>query len=814
MEEAAVEVNVSVEQRISVVQQISVELEGVKWHEVMAMNDLHPFSTEVERQQRRREVERTLSHLMPWNDARFSRINVRAARPFDCRSAGDWCRMLDGNLGATARVCIGTATFWCIPALLQLHSGYFSRHLRPVSRFREGADLCAVGFRAAYDWMRLQEPLDANSPPSKLVELLHTAIQLDMGSLEAMCNRYMCTSRFREQAAFEIYIRARPYPALHPQRQMMLQRIGFHFLAMVGGTHYLELPMEDLVTILLQDNLGVNTEVEVLYSVFRWMSARPAERGLMMRRLLECVRFTRLPMSMLCQMWRGFVATALFGDLNLLATFRGDLMIQRRISDAITVVNLRRIYQDRNEFTAACRSKGLAVEAPREWLYDENCPYHQARPRAPYSHVFGIDEFLDYAGLRAQRAQETPRELINLRATLPTSETEEQDDDDDLEQGNRNDLDYVSGELLRLRQNPQESLDRIFPPKMESASEREEEQDDEQPVSLTPEEWDELEELAEFEELESLIAQSEMNESHAARHYSLGIPLPEQALIPIPTSTASLVQSPATSASSSGGALFPTPAPASILFSAVVPQLAHLNLRQAFRDSDDNGTELSEEEMDLNNDLDRNNHDNHNGGNANNDEESNMLLGLELATRIGLHIPAFRPMNLHYPRSHARWLEAGNLIQSAERFSEDYGDVDGEEAEEEEEDEADPEANGEDEEYACPSCYAADLERMCNGQPLAPEVDVGKPEEQQEQVVPLESYLLETEEIIAQLLAKIGEKEEADADGVPAEGVPAEGFPAEDVAGEDVGKVEKDPELSPEESSGDNSILPESEASF
>ncbi|KAH8323181.1 hypothetical protein KR074_008610 [Drosophila pseudoananassae] len=461
-EKVSVEGKVSVEQTASVEEKrpkkylVSQKLKTLKWPEFVALNDRTRFSSEVERQQSLRKLEMALSQLMPWNDAHFSRINVRTPYPSEFRSDADF-RILEGNLCATVRVCIGSATFWCIPALQQLHSGYFSRHLPPVSRFREGTDLCAVGFRAAYDWMRLKKLLDANSQPGKLVELQHTAIQLDIGSLEVMCNRYLCSSQCREQAAFDIYMQAGKFAeVLHPQHQLMLQRIGFDFLAMVGDSSYLDLPVEDLLIILKQDTLGVNTELEVFYSVIRWMAVRPKERSRMIHRLFDCVRFTRMPLKMLHRMWRCSTSPDLEGDLSFRAVWRHDQQVLQRISDAISVVGFRCVYTD-NEFKNACRSSSLAMDTPREWLYDEDCPYHQPRPRAVYPRVIRYDEFINYVTLRAQKARENPRELINLRAILPLSETEEQDDDDDLEQVNREDLDYISADMLRLQKNPRET---------------------------------------------------------------------------------------------------------------------------------------------------------------------------------------------------------------------------------------------------------------------------------------------------------------------------------------------------------------------
>ncbi|KAH8323074.1 hypothetical protein KR074_001164 [Drosophila pseudoananassae] len=670
-EKVSVEGKVSVEQTASVEEKrpkkylVSQKLKTLKWPEFVALNDRTRFSSEVERQQSLRKLEMALSQLMPWNDAHFSRINVRTPYPSEFRSDADF-RILEGNLCATVRVCIGSATFWCIPALQQLHSGYFSRHLPPVSRFREGTDLCAVGFRAAYDWMRLKKLLDANSQPGKLVELQHTAIQLDIGSLEVMCNRYLCSSQCREQAAFDIYMQAGKFAeVLHPQHQLMLQRIGFDFLAMVGDSSYLDLPVEDLLIILKQDTLGVNTELEVFYSVIRWMAVRPKERSRMIHRLFDCVRFTRMPLKMLRHMWRCTTSPDFEGDLSFRAVWRHDPDILQRISEAITVVGYRGVYTE-NEFKNACRSSCLAVEAPREWLYDEDCPYHQPRPRKVYPRMISYDEFLNYVTLRAQKARETPRELINLRAVLPLPEIEEEDDDDDLEQVNREDLDYISADMLR---HPRKTNNSILPPIMESASEREEDPDDE---CLSPEEWNEM--------FEFITAQSE-----------IGAPAPATAPTQLPASTSTdvLFDDPIFDPSD-----LPAPTPASFWL----------------RDRHD--SEALDERM---------------------------LLGEGLSPRVVI------PTNMRYSEA------LSHLLMPICGYNNGVEE----------------EANHGDEDILCRRRYAADLENMCNGQPLAPEVDVGCPEDQQPEVVPFESYLLDTSVIMADILARIGEKEDAEVKEVP-----------------------------------------------
>ncbi|KAH8266986.1 hypothetical protein KR018_008645 [Drosophila ironensis] len=283
-----------------------------------------------------------------------------------------------------------------------------------------------------------------------------------------------------------------PFQALYPQRQLMLQRIGFFFLALVGTPQFLEMPTDDVIMLLQQNNLGVNSEIEVLYSCFRWISARPTQRAVLMRRLVECVRFTRLPLTMLRQLWRGFAIDGRppHNPHCMVTSFHRDTIVQGRISDAITLVSLRRVYTDRDEFKQYCREKGLKVEAPREWMYDEDCPYHQPRPSAPYSHVVTASEFLTYIRQRAQAPREPPRTIPNLRAILPAPDGEEQHSSSSSLSPSGDDISNTGDHIA---------------PAMESASE--------------PDDWEEYGEVGEFLELESINNQSSLDFASSANNY-------------------------------------------------------------------------------------------------------------------------------------------------------------------------------------------------------------------------------------------------------------------------------------------------------
>ncbi|XP_039500020.1 uncharacterized protein LOC120456946 [Drosophila santomea] len=309
-------------------------------------------------------------------------------------------------LGPTTRVFIGTAAFWCTSSLLQFHSNYFECHIRPVNRFREGADLCAVGFKAVYAWMRRQEPLEPSMPPEKLVMLIHTAMQLEMPKLLALCYGLLCTERFREELAFQVYLKALKYPQLEALRKVMLQRIGTAFVAVIGGCDFPCMPLEDVMTMLQQNSLGVNTEMEVLVGIVRWLTVNAHDIARATPPLMDCLRLTLLPLAMLHKFWHRAMAP-LQPNEPFMNFVRGHPMMRARISCAITVAQLQHLYRTRREFLESCRARGFLVDVPREWIYDEECSYHLARPSAPYSHTIRVQIAIDYALRRNERLTES-----------------------------------------------------------------------------------------------------------------------------------------------------------------------------------------------------------------------------------------------------------------------------------------------------------------------------------------------------------------------------------------------------------------------
>ncbi|XP_034654503.1 uncharacterized protein LOC117892393 [Drosophila subobscura] len=369
-----------------------------------------------ERNRRRQQLRETLADAMPWSDAHFLTTNVHSEEPNECNSDADWQQMLQLNLGATVRVTVGPATFWCIGALLRRHSSYFRR--QPMLETYSLPELTPLGFRAAYDWMRLQQPLDSSSQiakhnePERIVDLLYTAQHLNMFELEMLCHRRLGSNDFQERRALQVYSRAQKYAssAMGNLCQSMLQHVGKYFLTLVGSLEYARMPLEDVCVLLQQDNIGVNTELEVLYAALRWMCIFPQQRISALPRLMECVRFTRMPRGRIMEIWFCLLRPRrrLPHGLHLLSDpiiFRAVAYcpgLFERAERAFDVTNQWPQLENR----LMPSSLDLRLENVREWLYDECCPYHIQTPNSHNRMNASSKDFINYAISLAHKDRE------------------------------------------------------------------------------------------------------------------------------------------------------------------------------------------------------------------------------------------------------------------------------------------------------------------------------------------------------------------------------------------------------------------------
>ncbi|XP_016980137.1 uncharacterized protein LOC108045349 [Drosophila rhopaloa] len=307
--------------------------------------------------------------------------------------------MVKGNHGAYTRIRIGKHKFRCIPNLLKCYSVWFANRDWRMTRFQfKERQVPARGFAALYEWMRTEKV-----PHFKVaVPLLQAARHLQVHLLEKDCWDVLSTDSAREKLAFIVYLDAKRMPALQDVCEVMLSRIRYFFLALVGSREFLDLEVDALELILRRDSIGVNSEMEVFFAVLRWLGhSSPDEptRLPLMRRLMSCVRFHHLPMTFLFSLRESINRPdkeELFRPDPVLLAFNSDPEAMTMLEHAMSFIGVRCQYDDTDEFLAVCANHRIGVVFPRHWVYHPKCPYHLRSLAFPYQHRFTASDFGDY----------------------------------------------------------------------------------------------------------------------------------------------------------------------------------------------------------------------------------------------------------------------------------------------------------------------------------------------------------------------------------------------------------------------------------
>ncbi|XP_041447906.1 uncharacterized protein LOC111081856 [Drosophila obscura] len=282
------------------------------------------------------------------------------------------------NAGATLQVNIEDSRFYCIPRLLKCYSVWFASRDWRANKFNFlPSQVPARGFECAYEWLRFQKlPSTAD-----VVYTLQVAKYLKIDLLEPICWAVLNADSLREKAAFMVFRQAKPYPDLQDVCNAMSGRIRNYFLALVGSEYFTELSVDDLENLLKRDSIGVNSEIEVFFLVLRWMNLARHERVQHLGRLMDCVRFSLMPIAFLWTLRDGFThpdKDHLFSADPMLLAFYTDPKTETIITAALSYVATADAFLgDYDSYLDHMKEHRLPVTYPRKYVYHHQCPYHQ-----------------------------------------------------------------------------------------------------------------------------------------------------------------------------------------------------------------------------------------------------------------------------------------------------------------------------------------------------------------------------------------------------------------------------------------------------
>ncbi|KAH8245283.1 hypothetical protein KR032_008109, partial [Drosophila birchii] len=188
---------------------------------------------------------------------------------------------------------------------------------------------------------------------------------------------------FNEDAAFKAYLEARHHPQGRILSDLLLTRISRVFLYIVSSTMFLEFTEHELLHILRNCYLSVNSEIEIFLSMMLWLEHNWVEPDNSPERLLAEVRFRLMPTWYLSTMARANRCQH-FG--RVIRSPGVQRLINQGLEDAITLKSKQRFSSttiNTATVTGAERAKpekqkSLLGEThlPRDWIVDTECSHH------------------------------------------------------------------------------------------------------------------------------------------------------------------------------------------------------------------------------------------------------------------------------------------------------------------------------------------------------------------------------------------------------------------------------------------------------
>lgn len=191
------------------------------------------------------------------------------------------------------KVVIGNDTFDCHMVVLKVYSEFFAKMSKNEVVDKETVilpeeEVTPIAFHMIYEWM-LSDDGKVNRP--HFAEVFKATKFLGIPEL---MNQIMSTvdshEVIGEREALTIYLEAKAIDEKILQ-QLMMSRISKLFLTFSASWEYLNLLVEEVEGFLKSNNLGVSSELGVLFVTIRWLQHKWPLRKKQVPQLLKFVRF-------------------------------------------------------------------------------------------------------------------------------------------------------------------------------------------------------------------------------------------------------------------------------------------------------------------------------------------------------------------------------------------------------------------------------------------------------------------------------------------------------------------------------------------
>ncbi|XP_068148262.1 kelch-like protein 40b [Drosophila tropicalis] len=271
--------------------------------------------------------------------------------------------MIETHMKTTVQIEINKMYFNCHLSVLQVYSKFFMdlNDLPLVVSLPEDR-VSQRAFMLIYKWMLSDEP---HLEREDIVAIYVAATYLRIESLLQHCWQYFddCNC-FNEDTACVLYVETLGMPALDVVRNLMLTRVQRFLLTFVATRNFLDLPVKHLHFLLDSNSICVNTEIEILFIIVRWLGHDWNKRSVHLTKLIKCIRFQWMPLWYLLCVRREESHELVLHLLKLSE-------VDRLINEAIA--NITATMYDEGS-SADQIQKGFGGQ--RQWIKDKSCDYH------------------------------------------------------------------------------------------------------------------------------------------------------------------------------------------------------------------------------------------------------------------------------------------------------------------------------------------------------------------------------------------------------------------------------------------------------
>ncbi|KAM8712173.1 hypothetical protein ACLKA7_012662 [Drosophila subpalustris] len=301
--------------------------------------------------------------------------------------------MLENHLKTTVQIEINKMYFNCHVIVLQSYSKFFMEleEIPLVVTLPENK-VSQKAFMLIYKWMLSDDP---NLERKNIIAVFIAATYLRIESLLSHCWKYFeDINCFNEVSACIMYIEAKSHPALDIVRNLMLTRIQKFLLTFVATRDFLDVPLKHLVYLLSSDDICINTEVEILFIIVRWLGHDWKARQSNVANLIGCIRFNLMPLwYLLCV--RRLETHKLIRQLVRLP--KVDDIFNEAIAQITSSIYEEKMGENSMDHAFITRNA-----QQRRWIRDEACPYFHLIG-CPYTRNINYSQFESYLTLLQQQ---------------------------------------------------------------------------------------------------------------------------------------------------------------------------------------------------------------------------------------------------------------------------------------------------------------------------------------------------------------------------------------------------------------------------